>query len=76
MKGTSLQVDAPPSFILKIYVCLETADNKGSTHSYCRTITDNSYSSPRVSFVLLDIARFFSFVDDVCLSSFIKMKIT
>jgi hypothetical protein len=35
MKGTSLQVDAPPSFILKIYVCLETADNTGSTHSYC-----------------------------------------
>ena len=25
------QVDAPPSFIFKIYVCLETANNKGST---------------------------------------------
>jgi hypothetical protein len=31
MKGASLQVDAPPSFIFKIYVCLETANNKGST---------------------------------------------
>ena len=41
MKGASHQVDAPPSFILKIYVCLETADNKGSPQLLSSLLPNN-----------------------------------
>ena len=40
------------------------------------TLAYISYSSARVRYFLLDVARFLYSVDDDCLSSFIKLKIT